>query len=265
MKKIYFLLLVVLFFGATTFAQDVIVRKDGTTILAKVEKVGEATVEYRKWDNQEGPIYTLSTSKILSINYQNSSHDSFADVADTDSTVTSSGIKASNAPISSELQTQSSAQTTTTTTTTTKKSNWYRDETWYVMNQDLIGFCISMDDDGLFGTQTSILLARNLGRFLSAGIGFEIFTDTHYQYYDNNSLYSIYADIQWYILGKKKFTPFYDVRLGCCVEDGGVYASARFGFAIHNVTISYGVTERCEVYPGLWPSFDISLGWAIRF
>lgn len=261
MKKFYLLLIGVLFLSTTVEAQDVIVRKDGTTILAKVEKVGEATVEYRKWGNQEGPIYTISVANILSINYENGTQDSFESAVSKDAPVTTSGGISAPAGGSS---TPTKTTTQTTTTTTAKKSNWYRDEKWFVMNQDLLGLCFD-PDEGLVGTHTSILYGRNLGRFFSAGVGFEWFTDTYYQYYDNNSLYSLYADLQWYILGKKKITPFYDIRLGFCIEDGGTYVSARFGLAIHNFRVSFGPTERCDVYPGIWPSLDVSLGWAIRF
>ncbi len=261
MKKFYPLLIGVLFLATTAEAQDVIVRKDGTTVLAKVEKVGEATVEYRKWDNQEGPVYTLSIANILSINYENGMRDSFESATSKDAPVTAAGgVSASEG--NKSIVTTPSAQVQTTVPA--KKSNWYRDEKWFVMNQDLIGLCFD-PDEGLVGTHTSILCARNLGRFFSAGVGFEIFTDTYYQYYDNNSLYSLYADFQWYILGKKKFTPYYDLRLGFCIEDGGIYGGVRVGLAIHNFTISYGATTRCEVYPGIWPSLDVSLGWSIHF
>lgn len=263
MKRFYLLLLGALLFGTTALmAQDVIVRKDGTTILAKVEKVGETTVEYRKWGNQEGALYTLSIANILSINYENGTRDSFESAASKDAPIAISG-DGINAPNGSKSAATTPA-TQVQTTTTAKKSNWYRDEKWFVMNQDLIGLCFD-PDKGLIGTHISILYARNLGRYFSAGVGFEIFTDTYYQYYDNNSLYSLYADLQWYILGKKKITPYYELRFGFCIEDGGIYAGGRLGLAIHNFRVSFGPTERCDVYPGIWPSLDVSVGWAIRF
>lgn len=50
------------------YAQDVIVKKDSTTIMAKVLTVGTTTVEYKKWSNQDGPTYVIEKKELLSIN-----------------------------------------------------------------------------------------------------------------------------------------------------------------------------------------------------
>lgn len=54
-----------------TFAQDLIVKKDGSVIQAKVTKVGTSEVEYKKWSNQDGPQYSIEIGDILAINYKN--------------------------------------------------------------------------------------------------------------------------------------------------------------------------------------------------
>lgn len=58
-------------------AQDVIVQRDGTTILSKVLEVGKTEVKYKKWSNRQGPTYTIEKSELLSINYQNGEKDVF--------------------------------------------------------------------------------------------------------------------------------------------------------------------------------------------
>ena len=58
-------------------AQDVIVKKDGSTLLSKVVEINSAEIKYRKWSNLDGPIYTLNLSEVLSINYQNGEVDKF--------------------------------------------------------------------------------------------------------------------------------------------------------------------------------------------
>ena len=73
-----YLFYVLFFFSLRVFAQDVIVKKDGSTILAKVEKVGSTTIEYKKWKNLNGPIYTISVNELMSINYQNGEIDTFS-------------------------------------------------------------------------------------------------------------------------------------------------------------------------------------------
>ena len=62
--KHYALLVVFLILASFASAQDVIVKKDGSTILSKVLKVGETEVEYKKFKNQQGPTYTISVSNI---------------------------------------------------------------------------------------------------------------------------------------------------------------------------------------------------------
>lgn len=59
-------------------AQDVIVCKDGTSLLGKVAEVTEAEVKYRKADNPDGPLYTLKVADLMRINYENGQSDIFA-------------------------------------------------------------------------------------------------------------------------------------------------------------------------------------------
>lgn len=58
-------------------AQDVIVMKDGSTILSKVLEVNTSDVKYKKFSNQKGPTYTINREEIMSINYENGEKDIF--------------------------------------------------------------------------------------------------------------------------------------------------------------------------------------------
>ena len=64
-----------------TSAQDMIVKKDGTVIQAKVMKVGTSEVDYKKWSNQNGPQYSIAVADILAINYQNGEKETFDNVS----------------------------------------------------------------------------------------------------------------------------------------------------------------------------------------
>ena len=64
-----------------TFAQDLIVKKDGSVIQAKVTKVGTSEVEYKKWSNQDGPQYSMEIADILAINYKNGDKETFGNVS----------------------------------------------------------------------------------------------------------------------------------------------------------------------------------------
>ncbi len=76
MKKILFILP---FIAVGVHAQDVIVKKDGNTIVSKVLEVNTADVKYKKYSNIDGPVYTISKAEVMSINYENGDRDDFAD------------------------------------------------------------------------------------------------------------------------------------------------------------------------------------------
>lgn len=72
---------------ASAAAQDVIVKKDGTTILAKVIAVGNDVVEYKKHSNLNGPTYKVNVDKLLSVNYENGEKDTFESAAESPAAV----------------------------------------------------------------------------------------------------------------------------------------------------------------------------------
>ena len=61
----------------TLHAQDVIVLCDATEIESKVLEIRENSIAYKKWDNQEGPVYYLSSDKVFFIKYANGTKDIF--------------------------------------------------------------------------------------------------------------------------------------------------------------------------------------------
>lgn len=75
----HLLVLLLLLCSMSVSAQDVIVMKDGSTILSKVLEVGQKEVKYKKFDNLEGPTYSISKSELQAINYQNGAKDTFSE------------------------------------------------------------------------------------------------------------------------------------------------------------------------------------------
>ena len=69
-------------FSGTTIvqAQDVIVKRDGSTILSKVLEVNQNDIKYKKFSNQQGPTYTIDKAEVMSINYEGGDKDAFDDV-----------------------------------------------------------------------------------------------------------------------------------------------------------------------------------------
>jgi len=75
MKK--FILLFTALAALQINAQDVIVKKDGSTILSKVLEVNVEDVKYKRHSNPDGPTYTILKAEIMSINYENGEKDTF--------------------------------------------------------------------------------------------------------------------------------------------------------------------------------------------
>lgn len=59
------------------YSQDIITTKKGEDIESKVLEVTEKDVVYKKFENQDGPSYTLKKSMIVMIRYENGSKDIF--------------------------------------------------------------------------------------------------------------------------------------------------------------------------------------------
>ena len=76
-NKMFGILVVLIGFGFSVMAQDVIVLKDGTEINALVQEIDVEYVKYKKFDNQSGPVYTKAIAEIFMIKYQNGSKDVF--------------------------------------------------------------------------------------------------------------------------------------------------------------------------------------------
>ena len=79
MKRL--LLLTAVFYAATVQAQDVIVKRDGSTILSKVLEVNQTDIKYKKFSNQKGPTYTINKSEVMTINYESGDKDTFEEAA----------------------------------------------------------------------------------------------------------------------------------------------------------------------------------------
>ena len=58
-------------------AQDIIVKKDGSIIKAKVLELTETCVIYKSFTNPEGPSYSIKIENILSLTYENGEEEKF--------------------------------------------------------------------------------------------------------------------------------------------------------------------------------------------
>ncbi|GAO42309.1 hypothetical protein [Flavihumibacter petaseus] len=73
----------------TSFGQDTIVLKNNLTVLAKVMEVEDLKIRYKKFDNLDGPLYSIDKNEILGIRYSNGTSDIFnAALSDKKATLT---------------------------------------------------------------------------------------------------------------------------------------------------------------------------------
>lgn len=76
MKKIVLCALLSVAISAA-MAQDVIVFKNADELQVKVTAVSEDKLSYRRWDNPDGPEYTIDKSQVFYVKYRNGTKDVF--------------------------------------------------------------------------------------------------------------------------------------------------------------------------------------------
>lgn len=77
--RIVFATLFLFCWAGMATAQDVIVMKDQSTVMSKVLEITSTEIKYKKWNNQDGPTYSINRSEVVSINYENGEVDRFSE------------------------------------------------------------------------------------------------------------------------------------------------------------------------------------------
>lgn len=80
MKKQLMIATITLFTSLSIHAQDIITKRNGDEIPAKVIEVGIEEVKFKKFDNIEGPLIVIAKSDIIFIKYENGSKEIFEDI-----------------------------------------------------------------------------------------------------------------------------------------------------------------------------------------
>lgn len=79
MKKI--LVLLALLFTTVSILPKTLSQKNGEEIQAKVLTINSQEINYLKWNNQNGPTYTIAINEVFMIKYANGEKDVFNDKA----------------------------------------------------------------------------------------------------------------------------------------------------------------------------------------
>jgi hypothetical protein len=77
MKKILLLTTCIFIILSFTFSQDIIVLKNGDEIKSKVTEITTNELKYKKFENIDGPSYSIAKSDVFMIKYQNGTKDLF--------------------------------------------------------------------------------------------------------------------------------------------------------------------------------------------
>jgi len=85
MKKITLSILTTILSITFCLSQDIITLKTGEDILGKLAEVTTTEIKYKKFDHQDGPIYTILRSDVLMIRYEDGSKDIFTETKTTSS------------------------------------------------------------------------------------------------------------------------------------------------------------------------------------
>lgn len=79
MKKTFLILVNLLFILNVVFSQDIMTKKNGEEIQCKVIEVTPDLVKYKKFNNLDGPIYSIPIKDIFMLKYENGGKDVFND------------------------------------------------------------------------------------------------------------------------------------------------------------------------------------------
>lgn len=82
--------IVIAMLASIAHAQDIIVKKDGSTITSKVTEITSTEIKYKKFSNPNGPTYTLGKNEINYINYENGERETITSSSNLNSTSKSS-------------------------------------------------------------------------------------------------------------------------------------------------------------------------------
>ena len=70
MKNIFFFGVFVLM-AIVSKGQDIIIKKSGEEIKSKVLEIGVSEIKYKRFDFQEGPVYTIAKTEVVLVRYEN--------------------------------------------------------------------------------------------------------------------------------------------------------------------------------------------------
>lgn len=247
MKKLLLTLVAVVGISLSANAQDVIVLRNADEVQAKVKSIGLQEVTYLKWDNLNGPTYTLPKSEIFFIKYANGQKESFVNQRQY-----SSAYRSVNKVVSKE-----------------DFSNM-KFQGYAYLGADFNDWLGGPSIDFSFGARTSKYFYIGGGIGWHNLIGEDYSYNTYFDYWESYSIWFPYltftSDIKVYIPTKSNFYPRFDLSFGGTLDVIDAYAGLylSFGAGFDYRRFSFGAGYQMPVYAdSVIPQGYVRLG--IRF
>jgi hypothetical protein len=105
--KLFFLVILVTFVTNSVFSQDIIVKKDKSTVRAKIIEIGETSIKYNLFEFPNEPPRIIQISNIREIIYESGRVETFGDVEEAKETVKETKVIV---PVQTEVKAEVSAK-----------------------------------------------------------------------------------------------------------------------------------------------------------
>lgn len=66
-----------------SYSQDIITKRNGDEIKARILEVGTQEIKFKKFENMDGPLFVMTKGEVLFIKYENGTKDVFEDIKQT--------------------------------------------------------------------------------------------------------------------------------------------------------------------------------------
>lgn len=226
-----------------SYSQDVITKKNGEDIKAKVVEVTISEIKYKLFENLDGPIFTTSKSEILMIRYANGSKSLFNDVVSP--TSRDSKVSYEDNIYHNNLHENSHPHISS-----------YQGEVSVGYAKGIGTFPL---DRIYFETVHGIRINPNF--FIGGGLGYNLFTESTAQ---GGSIIPVFINAKGYFANAET-TPFGSFNIGYGFGSGevsgygGMYISPAIGLKIASFNISVAYQSQSISAEGVSVSFDALL------
>lgn len=89
MRIIILIVFIITKCSISVFSQDLIIKKNGDEISAKVTEITTDAIKYKRFENTEGPVYSIPKNEVFMIRYQNGSKETFSQESKSDKLIPS--------------------------------------------------------------------------------------------------------------------------------------------------------------------------------